>query len=182
MNVHSCAGPMSTVVARAATALSVPVVQWFKRFKIGLRFSFCVASSRHTVALDVCMATAKDFTELIAWQRADDLDRFVQEIIKRRPGPIRLLVSRPQTREHPRRGTLLKASAVLRQSVRQLPSIAIGSKLETRNQILEGLATRSDHGESTRRTDALQKGDRRSGWTTTLSVDRKRRPTLSGSI
>jgi hypothetical protein len=29
------------------------------------------------------MPTAKDFTELIAWQRADDLERFVLEIVKR---------------------------------------------------------------------------------------------------
>ena len=29
------------------------------------------------------MATAKDFTELVAWRRADELERFVQEIIRR---------------------------------------------------------------------------------------------------
>lgn len=29
--------------------------------------------------------TAKDFTELIAWQRADALERFALEMIKRSP-------------------------------------------------------------------------------------------------
>jgi four helix bundle protein len=30
------------------------------------------------------MAPAKDFTELIAWQRADELERFTHEIVKRK--------------------------------------------------------------------------------------------------
>ena len=64
------------------------------------------------------MSTAKDFTELIAWQRADDLERFVQEIIKR-PALARdrdYLRAGRQTLLRPLRETSRKDSAVSLQS------------------------------------------------------------------
>ena len=84
--------------------------------------------------------TAKDFTELIAWQRADELERFALEMIKR---PV---LARDQTfceqtsdaasiraRETSPEGHGRFAPAQFANFLR----IAIGSEQETRNQIIK---------------------------------------------
>jgi four helix bundle protein len=97
------------------------------------------------------MATAKDFTELIAWQRADDLERFVQEIIKR-PGLARDRDYCEQTADAAASGPRNIAEGFGRFAPIQFANflrIAIGSQAETKNQILKawqrGAITDEEH-------------------------------------
>lgn len=83
--------------------------------------------------------TAKDFTELIAWQRADDLDRFVQEII-RRPVLARDIDYCRQAADAAASGPRNIAEGFGRFAPAQFANflrIAIGSEVETKNQILK---------------------------------------------
>ena len=85
------------------------------------------------------MPGARDFTELIAWQRADDLERFVQEIIKR---PI-------LTRDRDYCGQAADSAASAPRNIAEgfgrfapiqfanFLRIAIGSEVETKNQVLK---------------------------------------------
>lgn len=45
--------------------------------------SFAYLAGGIQLAADAAMKAAKDFTELIAWQRADELERFAQELVKK---------------------------------------------------------------------------------------------------
>jgi len=85
------------------------------------------------------MSGARDFTELVAWQRADDLERFVREIIKR---PVLA-----RDRDYCAQAAASAASAprnIAEGFGRFAPiqfanflRIAIGSEMETKNQILK---------------------------------------------
>ena len=70
MNSHSFAAPLSTVVARRLLRLSV---QGFKELKEFKKFIWFGGSAYRLTAFGLLsrfrMSTAKDFTELIAWQR-----------------------------------------------------------------------------------------------------------------
>ena len=97
------------------------------------------------------MATARDFTELIAWQRADDLERFVLEIL-RRPTLARDQEYCRQTADAAASGPRNIAEGFGRFAPAQFANflrIAIGSELETKNQILKawqrGALTDEDH-------------------------------------
>jgi len=97
------------------------------------------------------MATAKDFTELVAWQRADDLERFVQEIIKR-PTLTRDRDFCEQAASAAGSAPRNIAEGFGRFAPIQFANflrIAIGSELETRNQILKawqrGAITDEEH-------------------------------------
>lgn len=97
------------------------------------------------------MTPAKDFTELIAWQRADDLERFVQEVIKR--------PTLARDSDYCRQAADAAASAprnIAEGFGRFAPvqfanflRIAIGSEQETKNQILKawqrGAITDEEH-------------------------------------
>ena len=97
------------------------------------------------------MQGAKDFTELIAWQRADELERYVREIIKR---PILA-----RDRDYCEQAADAAASAprnIAEGFGRFAPiqfanflRIAIGSEVETKNQILKawqrGAITDEEH-------------------------------------
>lgn len=130
-------------------------VQGFKEFKEFKKFNRFKGSAYFLSAFRLLstfrMATAKDFTELIAWQRADDLEQFVQEIIKR-PSLTRdsdfcqhaasAAASAPRNiAEGFGRFAPIQFANFLR--------IAIGSELETRNQILKawqrGAITDEEH-------------------------------------
>ena len=94
---------------------------------------------------------ANDFTELIAWQRADDLERFVREIIKR---PI-------LARDHDYCSQAADAAASAPRNIAEgfgrfapvqfanFVRIAIGSEVETKNHILKawqrGAITDEEH-------------------------------------
>ena len=97
------------------------------------------------------MPSAKDFTELIAWQRANDLERFVQEIL-----------TRPSlSRDHDYCDQTANAAASAPRNIAEgfgrfapiqfanFLRIAIGSELETKNQILKawqrGAITDEEH-------------------------------------
>ena len=91
------------------------------------------------LAAKVHMATAKDFTELIAWQRADDLERFVQEIIKR-PVLARDASYCEQAADAAASAPRNIAEGFGRFAPTQFANflrIAIGSELETQNHILK---------------------------------------------
>lgn len=97
------------------------------------------------------MAAAKDFTELIAWQRADDLERFVIEII-RRPSLARDPDYCRQTADAAASAPRNIAEGFGRFAPAQFSNflrIAIGSELETKNQILKawqrGALTDEEH-------------------------------------
>ena len=97
------------------------------------------------------MATAKDFTELVAWQRADDLERFVQGII-RRPLLARDFEFCRQASDAAASAPRNIAEGFGRFAPIQFANflrIAIGSELETRNQILKawhrGAITDEEH-------------------------------------
>jgi len=97
------------------------------------------------------MATARDFTELIAWQRADDLERFVQEIIKR-PALARDREYCAQTADAAASAPRNIAEGFGRFAPIQFANflrIAIGSEVETKNQILKawqrGAITDEEH-------------------------------------
>ena len=97
------------------------------------------------------MPTAKDFTELIAWQRADDLERFVQEVLKR-PALARDLDYCEQAASAAASAPRNIAEGFGRFAPVQFANflrIAIGSELETRNQILKawqrGAITDEEH-------------------------------------
>ena len=97
------------------------------------------------------MSTAKDFTELIAWQRADDLERFVREIIKR-PSLVRDSDFCEQASSAAASAPRNIAEGFGRFAPIQFANflrIAIGSELETRNQILKawqrGAITDEEH-------------------------------------
>ncbi len=85
------------------------------------------------------MRAAKDFTELIAWQRADDLERFVLEIIKR-PTLARDGDYCRQTSDAAASGPRNIAEGFGRFAPAQFSNflrMAIGSEMETKNQILK---------------------------------------------
>ena len=85
------------------------------------------------------MPGAKDFTELIAWQRADELEQFVQEIIKR-PLLARDHDYCSQTSDAAASGPRNIAEGYARFAPAQFANflrIAIGSEAETKNQILK---------------------------------------------
>ena len=85
------------------------------------------------------MPAARDFTELVAWQRADDLERFVQEVIKR-PSLARDSDYCEQTAGAAASAPRSIAEGFGRFAPAQFANflrIAIGSELETRNQILK---------------------------------------------
>ena len=85
------------------------------------------------------MSAAKDFTELIAWQRADDLERFVREIIQR-PALARDSDYCEQAASAASSAPRNIAEGFGRFAPVQFANflrIAIGSELETRNQILK---------------------------------------------
>ena len=97
------------------------------------------------------MPTAKDFTELIAWQRADDLERFVQEIIKR-PSLSRDSDYCEQAASAASSAPRNIAEGFGRFAPVQFANflrIAIGSELETKNLILKawqrGAITDEEH-------------------------------------
>jgi four helix bundle protein len=97
------------------------------------------------------MSTAKDFTELIAWQRADDLERFMQEILKR-PALARDRDYCDQAGSAASSAPRNIAEGFGRFAPNQFANflrIAIGSELETRNQILKawqrGAITDEEH-------------------------------------
>ena len=85
------------------------------------------------------MPGAKDFTELIAWQLADELEKYIQEIVKR---PVLA-----RDRDYCAQATDAAASAprnIAEGFGRFAPvqfanflRIAIGSEMETKNQILK---------------------------------------------
>ena len=97
------------------------------------------------------MPGAKDFMELIAWQRADELERYVQDIIKR---PVLA-----RDRDYCEQAADAAASAprnIAEGFGRFAPiqfanflRIAIGSEVETKNQILKawqrGAITDEEH-------------------------------------
>ena len=124
----------------------------FKEFKKFIRFTGS-ASFRAgiRVAATACMATAKDFTELVAWQRADDLERFVQGIIKR-PLLARDFEFCRQASDAASSAPRNIAEGFGRFAPVQFANflrIAIGSELETKNQILKawqrGAITDEEH-------------------------------------
>lgn len=95
--------------------------------------------------------TAKDFTELIAWQRADELERFAQEIIKR-PTLARDRQFCEQTSDAAASAPRNIAEGFGRFAPTQFANflrIAIGSDVETKNQILKawqrGALTDEEH-------------------------------------
>lgn len=97
------------------------------------------------------MQSAKDFTELIAWQRADDLERFVQEIIAR-PTLARDRDYCSQASDAAASGPRNIAEGFGRFAPAQFANflrIAIGSEVETKNQILKawqrGAITDEEH-------------------------------------
>lgn len=97
------------------------------------------------------MAAAKEFTELMAWQRADELERFVQEIIKR---PVLARDARycQQVADAAASAPRNIAEGFGRFAPTQFANflrIAIGSELETQNHILKawqrGAITDEEH-------------------------------------
>lgn len=83
--------------------------------------------------------TAKDFTELIAWQRADELERFALEMIKR-PTLARDETFCQQTSDAASSAPRNIAEGHGRFAPAQFANflrIAIGSEQETRNQIIK---------------------------------------------
>ena len=95
--------------------------------------------------------TAKDFSELVAWQRADDLERFVVEIIKR-PALARDRDYCSQAADAAASGPRNIAEGFGRFAPVQFANflrIAIGSEVETKNQILKawqrGAITDEEH-------------------------------------
>lgn len=83
--------------------------------------------------------TAKDFTELIAWQRADQLERFALEMIKR-PVLARDQMFCEQTSDAAASAPRNIAEGHGRFAPAQFANflrIAIGSEQETRNQIIK---------------------------------------------
>ena len=97
------------------------------------------------------MEPAKDFTELIAWQRADELERFAQELIKR-PILARDRDYCEQTSNAASSAPRNIAEGFGRFAPAQFSNfvrIAIGSELETKNQILKawqrGALTDEEH-------------------------------------
>ena len=85
------------------------------------------------------MAGAKDFTELIAWQRADELEEFAQEIIKR-PVLARDRDYCAQTSDAAASAPRNIAEGFTRFAPIQFAKflrIAIGSEGETKNQIVK---------------------------------------------
>jgi four helix bundle protein len=82
---------------------------------------------------------AKDFTELVAWQRADDLERCVREMI-RRPQLARDADYCAQAADAAASGPRNIAEGFGRFAPVQFANflrIAIGSEVETKNQILK---------------------------------------------
>lgn len=97
------------------------------------------------------MNSAKDFTELIAWQRADDLERFVQEIIQR-PLLARDSAYCSQASDAAASAPRNIAEGFGRFAPIQFANflrIAIGSEVETKNHILKawqrGAITDEEH-------------------------------------
>ena len=97
------------------------------------------------------MPSARDFTELIAWQRADDLERFVREILKR-PTLARDSDFCEQAASAAASAPRNIAEGFGRFAPIQFANflrIAIGSELETKNQILKawqrGAITDEEH-------------------------------------
>jgi four helix bundle protein len=85
------------------------------------------------------MQPAKDFTELIAWQSADDLERFVLEIV-RRPTLARDRDYVAQASDAAASAPRNIAEGFGRFAPLQFANflrIAIGSEVETKNQILK---------------------------------------------
>lgn len=83
--------------------------------------------------------TAKDFSELVAWQRADDLERFVLEIIQR-PALARDRDYCAQAADAAASAPRNIAEGFGRFAPAQFANflrIAIGSEMETKNQILK---------------------------------------------
>jgi four helix bundle protein len=94
---------------------------------------------------------AKDFTELIVWQRADDLEKFVQEIIKR-PTLARDRDFCAQASDAAASAPRNIAEGFGRFAPIQFANfvrIAIGSEVETKNQITKawqrGAITDEEH-------------------------------------
>ena len=130
--------------------LALPSVSWFKGSK-GFKSSrvprFLRFTVRHAACSSVVAMTAKDFTELIAWQRADDLERFVQEMIKR--------PTLAETQTFCEQASDAAASAprnIAEGHGRFAPAqfanflrIAIGSEQETSNQIIKAWQRGCDH-------------------------------------
>ena len=97
------------------------------------------------------MNPAKDFTELIAWQRADELERFAQELIKR-PVLARDREYCAQTADAAASAPRNIAEGFGRFAPIQNANfvrIAIGSEMETKNQITKawqrGAITDEEH-------------------------------------
>ena len=111
------------------------------------------------------------FTELIAWQRADDLERFVQEIIKR-PTLARDRAYCEQAADSAASAPRNIAEGFGRFGPIQFANflrIAIRSEAETKNQILKAWQRGAITDEEYRGWHlALQTSDRRSGWVETL--------------
>jgi four helix bundle protein len=85
------------------------------------------------------MSGAKDFTDLIAWQRADELERDVKDIIKR-PILVRDRDYCEQTADAAASAPRNIAEGFGRFAPVQFANflrIAIGSEMETKNQILK---------------------------------------------
>lgn len=94
--------------------------------------------ARRLLCIVVTMA-AKDFTELIAWQLADELERFVQEMLKR-PVLARDKTFCEQASDAAASGPRNIAEGHGRFAPAQFANflrIAIGSEQETRNQIVK---------------------------------------------
>ena len=85
------------------------------------------------------MSGARDFTELIAWQRADELEKFAKEIVKR-PALARDRDYCEQTADAAASAPRNIAEGYGRFAPIQFANvlrIAIGSEMETKNQILK---------------------------------------------
>src|SRR5262245_34204783 len=141
MNGHSSPTLLSTAVTFTATAVvrsRVQGVQMRSRSSLGSRVLRTSLTAFGLLATSD-MSTARDFTDLIAWQRADDLERFVLEIIKR--------PSLARDSDYCQQAASAAASAprnIAEGFGRFAPiqfanflRIAIGSELETKNQILK---------------------------------------------
>ena len=85
--------------------------------------------------------SANDVTELIAWQLADALEKYAQEMIKR-PHLAKIANSafRRATPLRQHREISPKDRYALRQRNSRTTAIAIGSEMETRNQIIKRAA------------------------------------------
>jgi four helix bundle protein len=138
MNIHSVAMAMSTLVALRATRVAIEVGSKGSKGSKGSRVTRDVRTFGMASTLLISrLMTANDFTELVAWQRADELERFALEIIKR-PKLARDRDYCTQTSDAASSAPRNIAEGFGRFGPIQNANfvrIAIGSEMETKNQI-----------------------------------------------